>query len=83
MAAGGECLRSEIESALDVGEFLKAADRTPMSGGQERWKVMVRRARKPLRAEGWIADDAGVRWRITEAGRRAVERVVTGATPES
>jgi hypothetical protein len=77
VAAGGECLRSDIESALDAGGFPRAADRSLMSGGRERWKVMIRRARKPLRSEGWIEDDAGIHWRITDAGRRAAERVVT------
>ena len=29
-----------------------------MSGGRERWKIMIRRARKPLRAEGWTVTEA-------------------------
>jgi hypothetical protein len=76
VAAGGECVRSDIESALDASEFLQAADRSVMSSGRVRWKVMIRRARKPLRAEGWIEDGPGIRWKITNAGRRVAERAI-------
>lgn len=73
--ADGECRTPELESA--VGELLAsdlpAADREPAAGGRERWRVMIRRARRHLVSEGWIDDRKGP-WRITEAGRRAAER---------
>lgn len=72
--AGGECVRSDIESALEADGFLKTADRGPMPGGRERWKVMIRRARKPLRVEGWIEDGVSTKWRVTEEGRKTANR---------
>ena len=74
VAAGGECLRSDIESAIEADDFLQVADRSPMSGGRERWKVMIRRARKPLLAEGWIEDEISTKWRVTDEGRKAADR---------
>ncbi len=78
--AGGECARSDIEATFEKFSdgLLQLGDRRLMSGGRERWKVMIRRARKSLRAEGWIAPGVGPTWKITEAGRRAAERVITG-----
>ena len=78
VAAGGECLRSDIEAALEADDFLQGADRSPMSGGRERWKVMIRRARKPLRAEGWIEDEISTKWRVTDKGRKAADRPASG-----
>lgn len=79
VAAGGECGRDDIEAAFDTSSdgFLNLGDHLMMSGGRERWKVMIRRARKPLRTEGWIAPGSGTTWKITEAGRRAAERPVS------
>ena len=80
VAAGGECLRSDIEAALEAEDFLQGADRSPMSGGHERWKVMIRWARKPLRAEGWIEDEIGKKWRVTDEGRKAADRTDVGGS---
>jgi len=79
LRAGGDCTRTDIEEALERSSdsFLTPGDRGPMPSGRERWKAMIRRARKPLKAEGWIHDGPGSRWRITEAGRRAAERAPT------
>ena len=73
--AGGECHRDAIEAAFEgsAGGFLQPGDRVPMSGGRTRWKVMIRRARKHLRSEGWIDDEVSTIWRITPAGRKAAE----------
>lgn len=78
--AGGECTRADIEAALERSSdgFLQPGDRGPMPSGRERWKVMIRRARKPLRGEGWLAGGPGTRWKITDAGRQAAERTITG-----
>ena len=46
-----------------------------MSGGRERWKVMIRRARKPLRAEGWIENEISTKWRVTDEGRKAADLI--------
>jgi hypothetical protein len=40
---------------------------------------MIRRARKPMKAEGWIEDGPGSRWTITEVGRQAAERATMAA----
>lgn len=74
--AGGECRRSEIEPRVErvIASSLQVGDRLAMGRGRERWQVMVRRARKPLVAEGWIEADSGKLWRITAAGRRTAEQ---------
>ena len=41
--------------------------------GHERCRVMVRRSRKALVAEGWIEQGSGSVWRLTDSGRRAAE----------
>ncbi len=76
VSAGGKCAREDIEAAFEKSSdgFLQAGDHLLMSGGRPRWKVMIRRARKPLRAEGWIQEGAGKVWTITAAGRRASEQ---------
>jgi hypothetical protein len=76
VTAGGECARDDIEAAFERSSdgFLQPADRQLMTGGRERWKVMIRRVRKPLRAEGWIQEGPGKTWKITAAGRRAAEQ---------
>ena len=78
--AGGECTRADIEAALERSSdgFLQPGDRGPMPSGRERWKGMIRRARKPLKAEGWIAPGTDPTWKITEAGRRAAAGTITG-----
>lgn len=76
VAAGGECRRDDIETAFRgaIGGFLAPGDRQVMVGGRERWQVMIRRARKSLRAEGWIVSSVGSTWKVTEAGRKAADR---------
>lgn len=76
VAAGGECTRQEIEAALErlSDGWLQPGDRQLMSGGRERWRVMIRRTRRPLKAEGWLTQGSGKTWKITETGRKAAER---------
>jgi hypothetical protein len=76
--AGGQCRRSDLEPHVErvMGTSLQPGDRAATVRGRERWRVMVRRARRPLIAEGWIENGAGVLWRITEAGRRAAEQPI-------
>ena len=80
VAAGGECTRRDIEAAFEESgdRFLRSGDHHAMAGGRERWKVMIRRARKPLKAEGWVEDNTTPAWRITAAGRKVAERADTG-----
>lgn len=74
--AGGECRLTDLEAHVErlMSASLKPGDSVPTARGRERWRVMVRRARKPLIAEGWIEDGSGKLWRITDAGRRAAEQ---------
>lgn len=51
---------------------LHAGDREVMANNRMRWQVMINRARKHIREEGWIEKD-GSNWRITAAGRRAAK----------
>lgn len=76
--AGGECRRSELEPRVErlMGASLQAGDRLTTVRGAERWQVMIRRARKPLIAEGWIEIGTGKIWRITPGGRRAAEQAM-------
>jgi hypothetical protein len=53
---------------------LQLGEPDALAGGYESWRVMIRRARKHLVAEGWIEDRTGPIWRITEAGRKAAVR---------
>jgi hypothetical protein len=73
---GGECRRTVLETQVDrlMAASLQPGDREAMARGSERWQVMVRRSRKALVAEGWIEDQTGPVWRITDAGRRAAEK---------
>lgn len=79
--AGGEARRTDLESLVEriLAATLQPADRDQMSGGRERWKVMIHRARRHLVAEGWIEDRSGATWHITAAGRKAAEQPSTGA----
>lgn len=75
---GGEAAQDELEIKVEdlVTVSLLDGDRTTMARGRERWRAMVKRARKPLAAEGWIAKEGRV-WRITEAGRKAAANTVS------
>jgi len=77
--AGGECERADVEARVErlMSPSFQPGDRDTMAQGRERWRVMVKRARKPLAAEGWIEGAKGKVWRITATGRRAAEKPVT------
>lgn len=74
LASGdGRASTSELLGRLEplVTKALKPEDFETMSNGQPRWQIMVRRARRPMRKEGFIEADGGNEWRITSAGRKA------------
>ncbi len=75
---GGECRRAELETHVErlMSATLQSSDRDAMARGRERWRVMVRRARRHLVAEGWIEGRAGPAWRITDTGRQAAEKQI-------
>jgi len=69
----GRVSTSELLSRLEplLAKALKPEDFETMSNGRPRWQVMVRRARSPMRKEGFIEADGSKEWRITIAGRKA------------
>lgn len=74
---GGEATAKEIEPIVfrQMGSQLGDRDRGKLSGGRERWQLMMARTRKLMVAEGWLEDEKGKTWRITEAGRLAATEV--------
>lgn len=68
----GEATREELEKAVEprVRSILKPGDEAKNSRGLSRWRVMVRRAKRPMAHEGFIEDSRG-RWRVTAKGRKA------------
>jgi Mrr restriction endonuclease-like protein len=73
---GGEARRSDLEAQVErmIAASLQAGDRAPLARGRERWRVMIQRARKHLRAERWIEAGGGPVWKITDAGRAAADK---------
>jgi hypothetical protein len=83
--AGGECTESEVEEGVErlmASSFLPA-DRSIKATGREHWRRMVRRARKPMSAEGWIERRSGRLWKITEAGRQTAHKPIRGTISTS
>jgi len=79
--AGGEARAVELEQLLErsLVPTLLPGDREIVGGGRERWRHMVRRARKHLAAEGWIESGAGPTWCITASGRKAADQPAAAA----
>jgi len=80
LASGdGRASTSDLLGRLEplLTKVLKPEDLDTMSNGRPRWQVMVRRARRPMRKEGFIEADGGNEWRITGTGRKAA----TGQSP--
>lgn len=82
-AAGGEARRVDLEPEVErlMAATLTPGDRSELARGRERWRVMIRRAHKPLVAEGWLVKHSGLTWKITEAGKRAAEKALTKEPP--
>jgi hypothetical protein len=73
VSGDGRASTSELLSRVEplLAKALKPEDFETMSNGRPRWQVMVRRARRPMRKEGFIEADGGKEWRITSVGRKA------------
>jgi len=82
---GGDARRAQLEPIVErrLADRLQPSDRGVMSGGRERWRVMVNRSRRHLRTERWIMDAAGATWRITAEGRRAAQGEPSPRGPKS
>jgi hypothetical protein len=75
-ASGGKASRVELERRLESTLIprLKSGDLKPMGRrGAPRWKLMVRRAHKPMIHEKYLEDHSGKQWRITSLGRQVAE----------
>jgi hypothetical protein len=72
---GGQARRSEIEAQVEktVGHTFQPGDRAGMARGRERWRLMIRKARRSLVSEGWVEGGVGPIWKITDAGRKTAE----------
>ena len=81
-ALGGSCTRRELERHLELSasNWLQPGDFEHMSRGTPRWKVMIRRARRPMTKEGFLEPESGKVWRITQRGRRAGDAAVGAST---
>ena len=64
----------QLESTIP--SVVKSSDLELNARGKARWKLMVRRARKPMIKEKFIEDGGGKNWIMTDAGRRALEAPV-------
>lgn len=70
----GDASREELEKGVEprIRSILKPGDEATNSRGLPRWRVMVRRAKRPMAREGFIEDSRG-RWRVTAKGRKAAQ----------
>ena len=73
---GGKGKRRDIEEKVAeiMQDKFKPGDLVTNTRGIPRWQVMVRRSRKPMRAEGFLEDNVSPLWEITAAGRRAAKK---------
>ena len=75
VALGGDATRKQIEAQLDetIAGILKEGDCVTNARGVPRWKIMVRRARKHMIAEGFVTGENLLRWKITSKGEQAAK----------
>jgi hypothetical protein len=69
---GGKASRQELEPVVERSmrsDFLPG-DVAVVSGGRQRWQLMVQRARKHLVEEGWIENGGGPQWCLSGEGQR-------------
>jgi hypothetical protein len=73
---GGKASLSELEAEFlrQTEPLLRVGDHSYMTGGRERWQVMIRRARKHMVKEGWISARSSKLWEITSAGRQVADK---------
>ncbi len=81
IALGGEARRDGIEAYFEssFADKLLPADLKLMVRGVPRWKVMIKRARKPMMKEGFL-DGGNIKlWRISREGRRVAQETDVAA----
>jgi len=77
----GDARREQIERLFEqrFTSWLKPGDLVPMGRGEPRWKVMLKRSKKHLIAEGFVIAPNHLLWRITSAGRKAALQETSAA----
>ncbi len=83
MGLDGEATLQDLEKEVEpiLASRIKVGDSLASAGGIERWKVMIRRARKPMIKEGFIESGSGKIWKITIEGQRAADQKSQAARP--
>jgi len=75
LSLGGAATRVELERALPP--FLEGqaspADMVPGPRGVPRWRVMLRKARRPMIKEGFLESARGATWQLSTAGKRLAQ----------
>lgn len=72
---GGNAKREDIIKSIEprVLELFKNGDMLINSNGLPKWKNMIRKAKKPMIAEGFLDGNAKGFWKITAQGRQTAE----------
>jgi hypothetical protein len=83
IALGGEARRHAIEAHLEssFADKLLPGDLKPTRGGIPRWKVMIKRAGKPMLKEGFLDGGSVKTWRISREGRRIAQETNVDTKP--
>ena len=76
VAAGGRAKRRDLEQAVEslLQSLFVPGDLVPNVRGEPRWQVMVRRARRPMRDEGFLDDTKGSWWCLSAEGRKLAKK---------
>lgn len=76
VALGGKASLGDLEAEFlrQMEPHLRVGDRSRMTGGRDRWQVMIRRARKHMAKEGWLSSGSSKLWETTAAGRQVAEK---------
>ena len=73
---GGKACLSDLEAEFlrQMEPHLRVGDHSYMTGGRERWQIMIRRARKHMVKEGWLLSRSSKLWEISAAGRQVADK---------
>lgn len=73
----GEATLARLEEKVEplLASVLQAGEMTLMSGDKPSWKRAVRRARRHMVKEGFLEEHSGLRWKISDSGRRVAEGI--------
>jgi hypothetical protein len=74
---GGEATLDDLERKVEpiLTALLQPGEMGLMSGDKLSWKRAVRRSRRHMIKEGFLEEHSGLRWKISDNGRRVAEEV--------